>query len=187
MSIKSKLRRTYRPPESTSYAWDISHTPATMYHPYHHSPGALTEYLKEKLCQQQAKRLSRSLPAQVELNIPLRCNSASLSTTAPSPPGESLHTYRTSSILYTIQNTLLPCTCVTGGKSRKPRTDTTLRNSKLRWTPGPSITTCASVLSSNQSRDYIAVQEIKLNCLRREYITAGPGATYCYDKWLSHI
>ena len=63
------------PLNSTSYAWDISHALATMYHPYCHSPGALTEYLKEKLRQQRAKHLSCSISAQVEQNIPLECNS----------------------------------------------------------------------------------------------------------------
>ena len=62
------------PPETTSYAWDISHTLTTMYHPYCHSPGALTEYLKDKLCCQWAKRLSHSLPAQVEPNVLLGHN-----------------------------------------------------------------------------------------------------------------
>ena len=74
MTIESTLHRTYRPPETTSYAWDISHALATTYHPYCHSPGALTEYLKEKLHWQQAKRLSCSLPTQVELNVPLGRN-----------------------------------------------------------------------------------------------------------------
>ena len=45
-----------------------------MYHPYCHSPGALTKYLKDKLRKQRAKRLSHSLPTQAELNIPLECN-----------------------------------------------------------------------------------------------------------------
>ena len=40
-----------------------------MYHPYCHSPSALTEYLKQKLCAQRAKRLGRSLPTQVESNV----------------------------------------------------------------------------------------------------------------------
>ena len=56
------------------YAWDISHTLVTTYHPYCHSPGALTEYLKQKLCLQQVKRLGRSLPAQVELSVQLERN-----------------------------------------------------------------------------------------------------------------
>ena len=68
------LRRTCRPPESTSYAWDISHTLITTYHPYCHSPGALTEYLKQKLCHQRAKHLGCSLPAQVKQNVPLKHN-----------------------------------------------------------------------------------------------------------------
>ena len=61
-------------PLNTSYAWDISHALVTTYHPYCHSPSALTEYLKQKLCRQRAKCLGRSLPAQVEQNIPLECN-----------------------------------------------------------------------------------------------------------------
>ena len=61
-------------PRITSYAWDISHTLITTYHPYCHSPSALTKYLKQKLHHQQAKRLGHSLPAQVEQNIPLKCN-----------------------------------------------------------------------------------------------------------------
>ena len=40
-----------------------------MYHPYCQSPSALTEYLKHKLRAQRAKRLGRSLPAQVEPNV----------------------------------------------------------------------------------------------------------------------
>ena len=56
-------------PLNTSYAWDISHALVTTYHPYCHSPSALTEYLKQRLRSQRAKRLSRSLPAQVEPNI----------------------------------------------------------------------------------------------------------------------
>ena len=46
----------------------------TMYHPYYHSPSALTEYLKHKLRSQQAKHLSRSLPVQVKQNVPLKRN-----------------------------------------------------------------------------------------------------------------
>ena len=56
-------------PETTSYAWDISHALVTTYHPYCHNPGALTEYLKQKLRAQRAKRLGRSLPTQVESNV----------------------------------------------------------------------------------------------------------------------
>ena len=62
------------PLEPTSYAWDISHTLVTTYHPYCHSPSALTEYLKQKLHLQQAKRLGCSLPTQVEQNVPLKHN-----------------------------------------------------------------------------------------------------------------
>ena len=40
-----------------------------MYHPYCHSPSALTEYLKQRLRLQRAKRLGHSLPAQVEPNV----------------------------------------------------------------------------------------------------------------------
>ena len=61
-------------PLNTLYAWDISHTPVTMYHPYAHSPSALTEYLKQKLKHQRAKCLGRSPSTQVEQNIPLKCN-----------------------------------------------------------------------------------------------------------------
>ena len=46
----------------------------TMYHPYTHSPSALTEYLRHKLHSQQAKRLSCSLMVQAEQNIPLEHN-----------------------------------------------------------------------------------------------------------------
>ena len=45
-----------------------------MYHPYCHNPSALTEYLKQKLRLQRAKRLGRSLPAQVEQSIQLERN-----------------------------------------------------------------------------------------------------------------
>ena len=61
-------------PLNTSYAWDISHAPVITYHPYCHSPSALTEYLKQKLRHQRAKRLGRSLSAQVEQNVPLKRN-----------------------------------------------------------------------------------------------------------------
>ena len=61
-------------PLNPSYAWDISHALITMYHPYCHSPSALTEYLKQKLCHQRAKCLGRSLSAQVEQNVPLERN-----------------------------------------------------------------------------------------------------------------
>ena len=66
--------RTYRSPLNTSYAWDISHALATLYHPYAHDPSALTEYLKRKLQVQHAKRQSRSHPTQVEPNVPLEHN-----------------------------------------------------------------------------------------------------------------
>ena len=45
-----------------------------MYHPYCHSLSALTEYLKQKLRAQWAKRLGHSLPAQVKPNVQLECN-----------------------------------------------------------------------------------------------------------------
>ena len=45
-----------------------------MYHPYYHNPSALTEYLKQKLWLQRAKRLGRSLPAQVEQSVQLERN-----------------------------------------------------------------------------------------------------------------
>ena len=61
-------------PLNSSYAWDISHTLITTYHPYCHSPSALTEYLKQKLHLQRAKRLGRSLRAQVEQDVPLKRN-----------------------------------------------------------------------------------------------------------------
>ena len=61
-------------PLNTLYAWDISHTLVTTYHLYYHHPSALTEYLKQKLCSQHAKRLSRSLLAQVKQDVPLECN-----------------------------------------------------------------------------------------------------------------
>ena len=61
-------------PESTSYAWDLSHALVTTYHPYCHSPSALTEYLKQKLRLQRAKRLGRSLSTQVEPNVQLERN-----------------------------------------------------------------------------------------------------------------
>ena len=56
------------------YAWDISHTLVTTYHPYCHSPSALTEYLKHRLRLQRAKRLGRSPPAQVEPTVQLERN-----------------------------------------------------------------------------------------------------------------
>ena len=61
-------------PLNTSYTWDISHALDITYHPYCHSPGALTEYLKQKLRHQRAKHLGRSLPAQVEQDVPLKGN-----------------------------------------------------------------------------------------------------------------
>ena len=67
-----------RLPLNTLYAWEISHALITTYHPYCHSPSALTEYLKQKLRHQQAKRLGRSLPAQVEQNVQLKCNNKAL-------------------------------------------------------------------------------------------------------------
>ena len=61
-------------PLNTLYAWDISHALVTTYHPYCHSPSALTEYLKQKLRHQRAKRLGRSPSAQVEQHVPLERN-----------------------------------------------------------------------------------------------------------------
>ena len=61
-------------PLNTSYAWDISHALVTMYHPYCHSPSALTEYLKQRLRHQRAKCLGRSPSAQVEQNVTLERN-----------------------------------------------------------------------------------------------------------------
>ena len=61
-------------PLNTSYAWDISHALVTTYNPHYHNPSALTEYLKQKLCHQWAKRLGRSPSAQVELDVPLKRN-----------------------------------------------------------------------------------------------------------------
>ena len=58
----------------TLYAWDISHTLATLYHPNAHEPAALTEYLKRKLQVQRAKCRSRSHPAHIEQNVPLEHN-----------------------------------------------------------------------------------------------------------------
>ena len=62
MSIESLLRQNIQTPWITLYAWDISHTLVTLYHPYHTDASALTEYLKGKLRNQCAKRLGRSLP-----------------------------------------------------------------------------------------------------------------------------
>ena len=45
-----------------------------MYHPYSHSPSALTEYLKHRLRLQRAKRLGRSPTAQVEPTVQLERN-----------------------------------------------------------------------------------------------------------------
>ena len=61
-------------PPNTSYTWDISHAFDTTYHPYCHSPSALTEYLKQKLRHQRAKHLGCSPSTQVEQNVPLECN-----------------------------------------------------------------------------------------------------------------
>ena len=65
-------------PLNTLYTWDISHTFVTTYHPYCHSPSALTKYLKHQLCLQRAKHLGCSPSAQVEQNIPLKCNNCHL-------------------------------------------------------------------------------------------------------------
>ena len=74
MSIELVCAEPTDSPQNTSYAWDISHALVTTYHPYCHSPGALTEYLKQKLRSQRAKRLGRSLPAQVEPSVQLERN-----------------------------------------------------------------------------------------------------------------
>ena len=63
-------------PPNTSYTWDISHTLATLYHPYTHKPAALTKYLKHKLQVQRAKHQSHSHPAHVEQNVPLEHNNS---------------------------------------------------------------------------------------------------------------
>ena len=77
MSIESTVAQDLQTPLNTSYTWDISHALVITYHPYCHSPSALTEYLKQKLRHQRAKWLGRSLPAQVEQNIPLERNKQS--------------------------------------------------------------------------------------------------------------
>ena len=61
-------------PLNTLYTWEISHALVTTYHPYCHSPSALTEYLKQKLHVQRAKRLGHSPSAQVKQNVPLKRN-----------------------------------------------------------------------------------------------------------------
>ena len=70
-------------PRTTLYAWEISHTLITTYHPYSHSPSALTKYLKYKLRLQRAKRLGRSLPTQVKSSIQLECNRKTELATRP--------------------------------------------------------------------------------------------------------
>ena len=74
MSIKLLYTELADLPLNTLYTWDISHTLDTTYHPYCHSPSALTEYLKQKLRVQRAKHLGRSPFAQVEQNVPLKRN-----------------------------------------------------------------------------------------------------------------
>ena len=70
----SIVHNLWTPPEPPRTP-GISPTPlSTMYHPYCHSPSALTEYLKQKLHSQWAKRLGHSLPAQVEPNVHLERN-----------------------------------------------------------------------------------------------------------------
>ena len=74
MSVESLLHRTCRPPEPPCTP-GISPTPSsTTYHPYTQNLSALTEYLRQKLCLQCAKCLSRSHPTQVEQNVPLERN-----------------------------------------------------------------------------------------------------------------
>ena len=67
-------------PPNTLYTWDISHALTITYHPYCHSPSALTEYLEQKLHAQHARHLSHSLPAQVEQDVPLKHNTPGGST-----------------------------------------------------------------------------------------------------------
>ena len=78
----SFIAQNLQTPLNTLYTWEISHALVTTYHPYCQSPSALTEYLKQKLCAQRAKRLGHSHPAQVEQNVPLKCNINSDSTLA---------------------------------------------------------------------------------------------------------
>ena len=73
-NIESIVAQNLQTPLNTLYAWDISHASITTYHPYCHSPSALTEYLKQKFRHQRAKRLGRSPSAQVEQNVHLECN-----------------------------------------------------------------------------------------------------------------
>ena len=74
MSIEFQLHRTCRrSPEHLVCLGYLPHL-VTTYHPYCHSPSALTEYLKQKLRHQRAKRLGHSLPAQVEPNVQLKRN-----------------------------------------------------------------------------------------------------------------
>ena len=57
----------------------ISPRPSSItYHPYTHSPSALTEYLRWKLRQQWAKRLSCSHSTQVEQDVPIKHNTLGL-------------------------------------------------------------------------------------------------------------
>ena len=81
MSIKLTWRENLWTPQTTSYTWDISHTLITLYHPYYPRPSALTEYLKEKLHKQHAKRLSCSHLAQVEPSIQPKRNTPPSSIT----------------------------------------------------------------------------------------------------------
>ena len=68
------VAQTLQTPLNTLYAWEISHALVTTYHPYCHSPSALTEYLKQKLRVQRAKHLGHSPSDQVEQNVPPKCN-----------------------------------------------------------------------------------------------------------------
>ena len=70
----SFIAQNLQTPLNTLYAWEIFHALITTYHPYCQSPSTLTEYLKQKLCAQRAKRLGHSHPAQVEQNVPLKRN-----------------------------------------------------------------------------------------------------------------
>ena len=81
--LSSIVHDLQTPPWTTLYAWDISHVPVITYHLYCHSLSALTEYLKQKLRLQRAKRLGHSLPAQVEPSVQLERNNPLSSIIAP--------------------------------------------------------------------------------------------------------
>ena len=125
---------TTDPPESTSYAWDISHTLVTTYHPYSHSPSALTEYLKQKLCQQQAKRLSHSHPALVKPDIPLECNKRYLEVDNEAESASSTVALKVSGIKCKAENNL-PGHCATC----KSITTVVSNNASNDRAPSPSL------------------------------------------------